>query len=190
MTGICGTLDSATAAAWVTAIAAILTFVVIARGLAYTRAQLAVANRQREDGLKSERTKITLDYLTHFLQARYLVAIDIISGGIPKYQEVTTYVCIDVLATIRLNQKTALSAYERQCVATVMNFCVQLANALARRLVDPELLIVSLAGQIVLLDDILALPVHADNAHVQSIRADQDFAALVALARAREALER
>jgi hypothetical protein len=61
---------------------------------------------------------------------------------------------------------------------------MSIANLLSYNLVNKELLIETFAGQVTMVDDVLALPVHAANTFMRNLRQDKDYVALIALSRA------
>jgi len=168
---------------WISAIANALSCLVVAFGVGIALGELRTASRQREDAGKAERTKITLDYLDHFRHARYLICWDVDENGKPAFVEYSTYWCMDTL--VRLKTKHgALTSVEVQCVDICTNFVISIATLLSHNLVNEVLLIETFADQIIMVDDVLALPVHADNGFMRNLRHDEDYIALVQLSRA------
>jgi len=86
---------------------------------------------------------------------------------------------------VRLKTKHgALTSVEVQCVDICTNFVISIATLLSHNLVNEVLLIETFADQIIMVDDVLALPVHADNGFMRNLRHDEDYIALVQLSRA------
>jgi hypothetical protein len=174
--------------AWVSALSDVTSCLVVAIGVVIALGQLRAASRQREDELKGDRTQTTLDYINQFRQTRYLIAWDVDASGRPTFLEYSIFWCMDALVSVRAKKPDTLTSVEGQCIGICANFVVSIANLLSYDLANKDLLIETFAGQVAMVDDVLALPVYAGDGFMRNLRQDKDYLALVKLARAQVAL--
>jgi hypothetical protein len=175
--------------AWVSALSNAVSCIVVGMGVVIALGQLRAAGRQREDELKGARTQTTLDYIDQFRRARYLVVWKTDATGKPTFVEYSTYRCMEALVILRGSERSTLTSVETQCVGICTDFVISIANLLSYKLVNEELLIETFAGQVTMVDDVLALPVHAANVFMRNLRQDKDDVALITLARTQVALQ-
>jgi len=173
--------------AWISAASNAVSCIVVGIGVVIALRQLRAAGRLREDELQGARTQTTLDYMDHFRHARYLVAWDVDASGKPTFVEYSTYWCMEALVRLKGNDRSTLTSVEVQCVGICTNFVTSIANLLSYNLVNKDLLIETFAGQVTVVDEVLALPVHSGNAFVRNLRQDKDYVALITLSKAQVA---